>query len=106
MPMVANLTVESLKNWEQIPQQVVLLPYVLALMVPMFNWIYQKWKNQKQRTLRSSRQPAQLVALYNGYAVQQPQCSEAKRRSVCNGWLDCDISEVQNFIIENESVLG
>ena len=35
--------------------------------------------------------------LYNGFAVQQPQCSEAKRRSVCNGWLG------GNFPYENKS---
>ena len=27
-------------------------------------------------------------SLLNGFAVQQPKCSAAKRRSVCNGWLE------------------
>ena len=32
----------------------------------------------------------------NGYAVQQPQCSEAKRRSVCNGLLGVPLYSPQN----------
>ena len=27
------------------------------------------------------------IGASNGFAVQQPKCSAAKRRSVCNGWL-------------------